>query len=277
VGWPAGANPAAALAAQNDQSRVAYFLDVCPPSDVLQGLLERGKEIVVLDHHESTLRRIPELAQLRQSTGRLVSVVSAAMSGAAHAQAFFHPDDPPPVLVRYVDDRDRWSWELPCSREISAVLDSFPIPAEGHPEAFAQWLALATVLETPEGFGQQATAGAVLLRVQDALVERQISRAREGLVLGCHVPIVNLTAHHSQTLARLLTLCPEAPFVAGYFDDADRRHWSLRTRPERRVDVSLLAERVGGGGHTLAAGFEEPLPPCSRGPVIHPDYEARSA
>lgn len=280
VAWPAGLSTLADLAAQNGPAfaagRTVYFLDVCPPTAVLQELLERGCQVVVLDHHESSQRRIPELAQLKKSTGRLVSVIDGGMSGAMHAYAFFHPDDPPPALVRYVDDRDRWVWALPHSREISAVLDSFPIPAEADAAAFEQWKALALSLETPEGFVQHATAGAVLLRVQDQLVMRQLERAREGVVLGHAVPIVNLTVHHSQTLACLLAMHPEAPFVAGYFDDAGSRHWSLRTRPDRGTDVSLLAERAGGGGHTLAAGFEEPLPPCSQGPMTH-DYEARSA
>ena len=44
------------------------------------------------------------------------------------------------------------------------------------------------------------------------------------------------------------------PFAATYFDTGNIREFSLRSSPDG-VDVSLVAEMYGGGGHKHASGF----------------------
>ena len=73
------------------------------------------------------------------------------------------------------------------------------------------------------------------------------------------VPIVNATSHGSEVGAELLKRFPEAPFSVSYHDRGDGlRHWSLRSRSD--FDVSLIAKKLGGGGHKQAAGFETEVP-----------------
>lgn len=292
-GWPTTRDRAAGLAAQNDAwslgpgseerdpavpGRLYYFLDHTPPTELLVSLLERGCSIVILDHHDSALRRLPELARLERSTGRLVARVSKERSGCWAAWEFFHPGAPVPQLVQYEDDRDRWQWALPDSRPISASIHTFPVPPVGDEVHFDMWTQLMQTLETEAGRGSVREAGEVHLLPQTAIVTRQLRRTRLGLVCGYEVPVVNVTAYHSETLHELLLRNPGAPFVAGYWDDHTARHWSLRSREDRGCDVSLIVETKGGGGHTLAAGFEEPLPPSAHGPVVLDDArERRSA
>jgi hypothetical protein len=47
-------------------------------------------------------------------------------SGAVLAWNHFHPDEPAPDLLRYVEDQDLWSWKLPASEEVNAALSSYP-------------------------------------------------------------------------------------------------------------------------------------------------------
>ena len=50
----------------------------------------------------------------------------------------------------------------------------------------------------------------------------------------------------------------DAPFSIVYHDDQNgMRHYSLRSRGD--YDVSEIAVRYGGGGHTAAAGFTKKL------------------
>ena len=49
-------------------------------------------------------------------------------------------------------------------------------------------------------------------------------------------------------------LAKGCPFAAGYQDVGTKRNWSLRSTDEG-VDVSKIAEKLGGGGHRNAAGF----------------------
>lgn len=247
-----------------------HYLDVTPPAELLIQQLEQGREVVILDHHDSALRRLPELQALGRSTGRLTALVDPRAAACLHAWRTYMGDAPVPALYRYVDDRDRWVWALDQSQAVSAYLAAVPFYAAGEvttAQAFARWLELQRQLDDPDGHAQAQGVGRVLLGVQQQQVTRQLAAARMGEVAGVRVPVVNVTAYHSEVLAALLQAHPQAPFVAGYRDEAQTRHWSLRTQLGRGVDVALLAEALGGAGHTLAAGFEEPLPPSSLGPV----------
>jgi len=62
------------------------------------------------------------------------------------------------------------------------------------------------------------------------------------------------------------TLGAKYPFVVMYFDTADKRVFSLRSRGE--VDVANIAKRYGGGGHAGAAGFTMPKPPVGVGEPV---------
>ena len=43
---------------------------------------------------------------------------------------FFHPGKEPPKFIRYIQDRDLWTWELEYSREFSAAFDMVPFEFE---------------------------------------------------------------------------------------------------------------------------------------------------
>jgi nanoRNase/pAp phosphatase (c-di-AMP/oligoRNAs hydrolase) len=67
------------------------------------------------------------------------------------------------------------------------------------------------------------------------------------------VPVVNLPYMMASEAAN--RLAEGEPFAAAYFDRADARVFSLRSRG----DVSAIAKAYGGGGHRNAAGFQGPI------------------
>ena len=209
------------------------LVDFAYPRDVILAMRERAGELVVLDHHKTAEEDL---------AGLPFAIFDMSRSGATLAWEYWHPGQPVPTLLRYVEDQDLWRFALPNSREVSAALGSYP-------QEFAVWDRLDV--------DELAREGAAILRFRDMTVWSICDRARLGVVGGYTVPIVNATSFSSDVGECLLTRFPDAPFSASYFDDGDgRRRWSLRSRGS--FDVGALATNLGGGGHSTAAGFAEP-------------------
>lgn len=242
-----------------------YVLDLSFPTDVLQAAADQARRLVLLDHHKSALARV---ADLRLGDRHKVTV-DLERSGATLAWEHFYPASVSaraPRLVRYVEDRDLWRWALPSSREISAYIGSTP-------HTFEAWDELSAVLEEIEVNDEtrrtvhlQATA---LLAYERRVVERLVAGAVEttfstGLDgVQAKVWIANAPVLRSEVAGELAR---RGPFgVAWYMNDDAELVYSLRSTPESGTDVSVIAERMGGGGHRHSAGFTVAPPPNAMG------------
>lgn len=223
-----------------------------PPEMVL--LWSEAASVVVLDHHVSAVRKWE--GRDTSTFANLTLVFDEKKSGAMLTWEWLNPDkkDQPwlaPWLVRLVQDRDLWQWQFPESREISAYIASFPMTAEA-------WDFLHADLETDAGRKVAGEVGAAILRTNRQHVDSVVKNAVYWpLSEGVSVPVLNTTNLHSEVGERL---CQGHPFSLTYFDDlkAMKRRWSLRSA-DGGVDVSKVAECLGGGGHARAAGFERSL------------------
>jgi hypothetical protein len=221
-----------------------YIVDFSYPRAALEGRALDPSHVLnvtefrVLDHHKTAQA---DLAGLPFCT------FDMDKSGAMLAWEHFHPSEPAPRLIEYVQDRDLWRFQLKGSREVSAWLRSWPFD-------FDAWsrcsLALAADLD---GVIAQ---GASILRFQDEQVRVMCRQAVMREVGGHRVPVTNATVFFSEVGEELCRAHPDAPFAAYYLDRADgKRQWGLRSR--NGFDVSAVAKQYGGGGHPAAAGFTE--------------------
>lgn len=228
---------------------------------VLMQLAAQARSVLVLDHHktaEADLAGIPELrADFRAHSHEaaywshregpyLRASFDMDRSGAQMAWDYFHGGSRP-LLVDYVGDRDLWRFDLPRSREISAWVFA-------HVYDFHVWNALSAQLY--EGsLKRVAEMGAAILMKHDKDVAELLEVATAEMVIGGHrVPVANLPYTMASDAAGKLAEC--APFAACYFDRADCRVFSLRSRGKGGLDVSQIAAAYGGGGHRNAAGFQ---------------------
>ncbi len=201
--------------------------------DVLVAMSERVNDLTVLDHHktaEDQLRGLP------------FAHFDMEKSGATLSWDFWHPDEPVPELLRYVEDRDLWRFALPRSNEVNAAIGSYPYD-------FGTW----------DRFDVAALAeeGVHILRARNQYVATLADRVAWKEVGGHKVPVVNTANFNSDLLSELNRRHPAAPFAACYCDLADgRRRWSLASVGD--FDVGSLAARLGGGGHPRRSGFIEP-------------------
>jgi oligoribonuclease NrnB/cAMP/cGMP phosphodiesterase (DHH superfamily) len=227
--------------------REVYVVDFAYGRRVMEQILDRAASVTVLDHH---ITAETDLRGLDEAYRRLKLVFSAEHSGAVVAWEFFH-DTPPPLLLRCIEDRDLWRFELPQSRDVTAAMMSYPFD-------FTLWRDWAA---SPEAIEQLAQEGGAINRYRQQMVDHYRRRAVPGRIAGHTIPIVNCPR---EIVSELLgTLAEGQPFAAGYLDGEERRGWSLRSAADG-LDVAAIAERFGGGGHRHAAGFSTPLPAGAR-------------
>jgi hypothetical protein len=233
---------------QRHEGDLVAFVDIAPRNPVLRELGELAARVIVLDHHVSARDRFysdPDLSDRLSAEGHLVRF-DLNHSGAVLAWQHFHPDVPPPDLLRYVEDQDLWNWKLPHSEEVNAAIGSYP-------REFEVWEQLAA-----RPMEELAAEGTHIVRANRIDVERSL--------LSAH-PVAIGTERAEAVNARHL----RAPIGHALAKRAAHgRSWGVVYRVVGgRVDVSIysigdldvskVAERYGGGGHRNASGFTVPL------------------
>jgi len=213
-----------------------YIVDFSYDRQTLRDLKQLVDRVIVIDHHISAQQALEGWSEPGIET-----VFDMSKSGACLAWEYFHPGTEVPELLRYVQDRDLWRWELPDSREVAAALSSYP-------QDFEIW-------DTQLDVARLATEGRVILRFQNRRVQALADKAYVGRIGDYEgIPMCNGTLFWSEVGEELLSRYPDAPFVVVYGDRSDgKRSFSLRSRG---VDVARVAQEFGGGGHRQASGFE---------------------
>lgn len=184
-------------------------------------------------------------------------------SGALLAWEYFHPGVEVPLLIKHIDDRDRWQFKLGGSKELHAALQSY------RPWSFEQWrtqFLLADMGKTGLSFEQTARysylmeEGATILRAKDQQVESMAKQATKCAlnttpISGAGLPglACNASLHHSE-LGHVLATKSGTYGMIWYVAQDNKVKCSLRSNGD--YDVSAIAKVFGGGGHRNAAGFE---------------------
>ena len=218
-----------------------YIFDFSYSRQVMEALAE-AHPLTLLDHHRTAQEELEGLE------GQHIEI-DTSVSGAHMAWRHLMPERDVPDLVRYIEDRDLWKFQLPNSREVSAALWS-------HPLDFRVWDQLDT--------RRLAQEGTPILRHQQRIVEDITAHTVWTQVRGYRIPAVNTPVLQSEVCEVLLKQNPGVPFAGAFYDrdgpDGPERKWSLRS--EENFDVSEIARHFGGGGHPQAAGFSTPGRPA---------------
>lgn len=227
--------------------RDVFILDFSYKRPVMERMRESARMLTVLDHHKTAQA---ELEGFGGQSANTLCRFDLNKSGGRLAWEWFFPGEPASWLVDYTEDRDLWRWKLPRSREISAVIASYPFDFD----LWDRWNMSANNWNgTPVVL---ANEGEAILRYQQRQVDTLCDHASEIDMDGHKVLAVNTPLLQSEIAGKL---AEGRPFGAVYFiRDDGKRVWSLRSR-DGGVDVSEIAKRHGGGGHRNAAGFEETL------------------
>lgn len=207
-------------------------VDFSFPREVSLEMASRARSFRVLDHHISAQRDLGDLPFFHFDIDR---------SGAGLAWQDIHGEMPFPLLVSCVEDRDLYRWTVPGSADVLHVLDTIPYD-------FGRWDALANRLEE-DPVAVQAE-GALMRERFEAAANRLLPHARPVSMGGASGLALNAPMEFADYVGN--TLASQAEFgFTWYVDRLGRVHGSWRSKV---MDVSVLAESFGGGGHKGASG-----------------------
>lgn len=218
--------------------RDVIMVDFSYKMEMIDAMLNLTKSITIIDHHKTAEAEIMPALQ----EGLVDGIFDMTKSGAMLAWEWFHGDQEPPQLIRHIQDRDLWKFELEGTREIIAGLSSYP-------HDFAVWDQLMF------GSTKQLRADGVAIgRKRDKDIADFIGVAKARIIIDeYNVPGLNVPPQWASDAGHIL--CKDEPFAACYWHEEGAMVFSLRSA-EDGVDVSEIAARFGGGGHKHAAGFK---------------------
>jgi|TARA_R110002020_G_scaffold37124_20_gene112098 oligoribonuclease NrnB/cAMP/cGMP phosphodiesterase (DHH superfamily) len=218
----------------NVKGKNVVILDFSFDNETTKKMIEDSKSLLVIDHHKSAMVELHDITNTHFDMNK---------SGAVLAWEFFHPGKEPPKFIRYIQDRDLWTWELEYSKEFSAAFDMVPFEFEEF-EKF----------EDDSVFDDACKRGSYILAYSKTVVKKVCEKAVSRKYKDKDVLVVNASHWMSEIGARLAPDCDFA--VIWYYDHNDRMiKVSLRAFHEA-IDVSEIAKHFGGGGHKKAAGFQ---------------------
>lgn len=259
-------------------NREVVMVDFSYKRPVLEEFAQRCSSLLILDHHKSARDDLSGVLFTapptydghldRAARGRVgesnpieefayvarLSKVSVLFdmerSGAVLAWNYFFPNEEVPLLLQHVQDRDLWRFRMHDTRDISALIFSYPYD-------FGTWDSLISDCAVPCMRARMAAIGHALQRKLDKDITELLPQTTRMLnISGCLVPVANLPYTMASEAAG--RLAKDYPFAACYYDGPDGRNWSLRST-EDGMDVAEIAKLYGGGGHAHAAGFRTRL------------------
>ena len=216
-------------------NREVFIVDFSYKRPVLLEMSKTADTITIIDHHKTAAE------DLKMLPANVDSVFDMTHSGAMLTWMYFFPDEEPPALIKHIEDRDLWRFDLPQTREIQAALFSYPYDFQ----VWDRLMAMPVV--------ELATEGAVIERKHFKDMHELLAVVtRPMLIAGHKVQVANLPYTMSSDAGH--ELAKHSPFGVCYWDTPNGRVFSLRST-DAGLDVSEIAKQFGGGGHRNAAGF----------------------
>lgn len=219
-----------------------YFLDICPPKEVIQ-TLEVENRVVVLDHHIGSKDNIEFCKE---------HVFDNERSGAGISWDYFFGFNKRPKLIDIIEDRDLWKWNVEGSEEALMVLDSMD-------KTFEIWDNFSKEIECFKdgeswGYKRVVSNGTLIKSYQKQLVKKACSKKYYGKLNGINTTFVNSSILQSFIGNEILKEDSSVDLAAIYYLKEDNIVFSLRSR-RGGVSCCDISKSYGGGGHHCASGF----------------------
>jgi nanoRNase/pAp phosphatase (c-di-AMP/oligoRNAs hydrolase) len=244
------------------------FVDLCPPLDYLFNICKSSSQVVVIDHHKSTLDDWEQSQENKPAN--LTMILDMERSGCQMSWDYFFPNSlTRPWFVDYVGDRDLWAWKLPNSREINEYFfENYTL----EPTKLDEITQLITW--SPEQKNQIIQEGASILKYKKKQLDLASSRSIESVMrvndFEYKVWLGTTTTADRSDLGNILAnkllssgFLPD--FSAVWVYEPKSNEWWISLRGHKNSpDLSVIAKQFGGGGHPKASGITIKAPKTLR-------------
>jgi uncharacterized protein len=218
-----------------------YIVDYSYDKETLTRLIATNSSVVVIDHHKSSEEAVTSFPQ---------NIFDLTHSGAVLTWQYFHSTQPVPKLLLYIEDHDLWKLQMEHTREFGAALGEYT-------QDFETWDRLAENLDDRDHFSKFISLGAVIAGFEDKLVEKLLTFKEKVMFEGHEVYAINTSRIYrsilGSKLCELNIVEGGVPMAIVYYRYGGFVHCSLRSKGD--VDVAVIAEKYGGGGHKNAASI----------------------
>lgn len=219
--------------------KIVYIVDFSYSREIMENIVAKAAHVIHIDHHDTAIKAMADY-----NSPKFTKFYSPenTESGAMLTWKFFFPSADVPDIIKHVDDRDRWKFHLPGTREVAANMFSYAY-------TFENWDMLMN-----QRLEQQILEGsAIERRMAKDVRELMGVVVRRVNIAGYNVPCANVPYQYGSDICMLLA--ENEPFAAYYYDKPTHREFGLRSGPDG-VHVGDIAAQFGGGGHKNASGFK---------------------
>lgn len=210
--------------------------------DILLTMINKALNLLIIDHHKSAEKDL-------ESIPDRYKIFDMNHSGAILTWNYLFPDKEPPLLLKYIEDRDIWTKKLQDTDAFHAWFSTIPYDFNMY-KKFLDDSILLNMIQT-EG---RAFLKLNMFYISKAsnFVTIKFMKINEKYYF---VAYLNATFLQSDIGNNIFSIKPYIDFSAVFsVRNNDSTGFSLRS-VETAVDVSEIASFVGGGGHRNAAGI----------------------
>lgn len=211
------------------------FVDICPKEEILNDLVSKVKYVTVIDHHKTakTVKGVDFFYNIN-------------VSGCILAHWYFFPHLPVPEMCKYVSDRDIWTWELPYSKEINnGMWLGLDITKENAHYIMTHWDKV-----------KYKNLGIEFIKAKSIMCDTLIKNAYIGTFCDLTVYVIDCPYMFRSVVGNTIILKSKNIDVCLLYSfKADKSVFSISLR-SLKTDVSILAQKYGGGGHKHASGMQ---------------------
>ncbi len=211
-----------------------FMGDFSLPKAEMLALNASAKDFVCVDHHKTARANLKDLNFTYFNMDRSGAMLTwQALS-----------DEEPPILIKYIEDRDLWNWRLPDSHAVNALAGIYKNNID------RQYIYI-------DNINSMIVDGKLLLLKDQQVIDGIMKRLPSGRFIelaGHKIPIINTTTLISEIGN---AVAKKYPFALMYFFTEDKIIFSLRSNDldSNSIDVEVIARLFNGGGHEHAAGF----------------------
>lgn len=240
------------------------FVDICPQPYYLLNIAKIAKQIIILDHHKTSLTLLGDIEDKIREHNNIFVDIDMDRSGCQITWDFFAGKGTiRPEFIEYIADRDLWLWKLPNSKEYNIGLKEIGYINDTDLSKFT------TLMANPNEKYNLIQYGSVIdcankkhleIGANSAIqVSMQIDGKKYNIWLGGNIN-PGLRSEFGALLCnkKLKDEFGSLPdFSATWQYNPSTNEWwiSLRGLVNISPDLSLIAQKYGGGGHPLASGF----------------------
>lgn len=220
-----------------DKNTNVLIIDYCYDRDYLLELKNKCNKILVLDHHETSMKKVGDLEYCYFDMNK---------SGCILAWEYFFPSEQPPMFLQYIQDRDLWRWKLPYSREFTTAFYSL-VPFDFN--EYTNYYKNLDLIDKMIGQGttllQEITNESIQIANQCQVITTNENKT---------VALVSSNKHISE-IGEILAKKYDYGFI--YFETDGVYKFSIRSdyTKNHTNHSGNLANLLGGGGHPSASGF----------------------